>query len=281
VEEIVRAEGVRHVYPDGTAVCFGGQPLVVHRRERVAVLGPNGSGKTTLLFHLLGLLKPAAGTVRVFGVDPGKKLDQIRRRVGVLLQNPAEQIIAPTVRDDVAFSPRNAGMPRAEVMRRVEAVARELEIAQILDRVPQYLSGGEQRKVALAGALVSQPELLVLDEPFEGLDALAKTELKNLLANLHARAGLAIIITTHEINLIPELVDTVYLLARGGEIVFKGTPRELFGRPDLLEQHHLEPPVLVSLFQTLRQRGIAVSLPTTVAEAADELERLLAQQVAF
>lgn len=279
-EEIVRAEGVRYLYPDGTEVNYCGHPFVVSRGERAVLLGPNGSGKSTLLFHLLGLLRPTAGLVRVFGLDPSRDFERLRSRIGALLQNPDEQILAPTVREDIAFSPRNYAVPEEEVAQRVAEVARDLEIEHLLDKVPHYLSGGEKKKVGLAGALAMRPELLVLDEPFEGLDTVAKAELADLLNRLHETQRISLIVTTHEINLVPGFVDRVYLLARGGAIVLAASPRELFGYPDLLAQHHLEPPVLAALFQKLRERGIDLDPAITIDEAADELCRWLAPQPA-
>lgn len=272
-DELVRLEAVRFTYPDGTRVCYDGLPFVVRRGERVVLLGPNGSGKTTLLYHLLGLVRPEAGVVRVFGVDPSRAFEQIRQRIGVVLQNPDEQIIAPTVADDIAFGPRNYGLPEEEVQQRVRSLAQQFEIAHLLDKVPHYLSGGERTKVALAGALAMYPDLLVLDEPFEGLDTLAKSELARLLSHLHRRHGTTIIVSTHEINLIPEFIDTIYLLARGGRIVTKGSPQELLAQPALLAEHHLEPPVLALLFDELRRRGIPVTPALTVAEAVEQLLR--------
>lgn len=272
---IVQASNVHHVYPDGTELHYTGIDLTVDRGERVILLGPNGSGKSTLLLHLVGLLKPQRGSVRVFGVDPAERFEEIRRRIGVVLQDPDRQIVAATVWDDIAFSPRNYGFPEPEVERIVHQMAAQFEIEHLLDKVPQYLSGGEKTKVALAGALAMQPELLILDEPFEGLDTVSKAELADTLSRLHGERGMSIIASTHEINLIPEFVDTVYLLARRGTIVGKGTPRDLFARPELLAEHHLEPPVLASLFHELRRRGIRVGTAITVQEAADEVARLV------
>ncbi len=277
---IVLARDVHYLYQDGTELHYGGIEFKVEPGERVVLLGPNGSGKTTLMFLLVGLLRPDRGTVRLFGVDPAEQFEQVRRRIGVVLQDPDQQIIAPTVRDDIAFSPRNYGLPDPEVRRRVEAAARQFEIERLLDKVPHYLSGGEKTKVALAGALVMEPDLLVLDEPFEGLDTVAKGELAALLTRLHAERGTSIVASTHEINLIPEFVDTVYLLAGGGEIVARSTPRDLYARPELLARHHLEPPVLAALFHELRQRGIPVEAALSPREAADQLARLVHRRAA-
>ena len=168
-DSIVTVSCLKHIYPDTTEIHMCGLDFVVERGERVVVLGGNGSGKTTLLYHLLGLLKPDEGKVTVFGKDPSTEYSAIRERIGVQLQNVEEQILSPTVREDVSFSPRNYGIGREETARMVDAVMAELGIVHLQDKICHYLSGGEKRKVALAGALVMRPELLILDEPFEGL----------------------------------------------------------------------------------------------------------------
>ncbi|MDY0087923.1 MAG: ABC transporter ATP-binding protein, partial [Coriobacteriia bacterium] len=189
LDTVASVSCVRHSYADGTTVHLCGLDFLVHRSQRVAVLGPNGSGKTTLLYHLLGLLRSQEGEVRVFGVDPGDQWPAVRQRIGVVLQNVDEQLLAPTVGDDVAFSPRQYGMAEAEVQRRVADSLELLDIAHLKDRVPHNLSGGEKRKVALAGALVMDPELLILDEPFEGLDPASRANFIDLLEHLSAERG--------------------------------------------------------------------------------------------
>lgn len=279
MEEIVRISDVRHVYPDGTTLHFHGLDFVVRQGERVALLGANGSGKTTLLYHLIGLLKPQSGMVKVLGRDPAVEWHLIRKDVGVLLQNPEVQIIAPRVRDDIGFSPRNYGVPPDETDRMVDEIAQLLEITHLLDRVPHYLSGGEKQKVALAGALVMKPRLLIMDEPFEGLDAASKMELVRLLNRLHSEKGMAMIVTVHDVNLAPYFIDTVYMMAVGGEIVRRGTPREIFGDPELMAQHRLEPPVLSRLFLKLRDLGYPLDTVMTVEEATSALASLMGEKV--
>ena len=180
-DEVVRVSCVRHSYEDGTSVHLCGLDFVAMRGTRTVLLGPNGSGKTTLIYHVLGLLRAQEGLVNVFGVDPSKEWAAIRRRIGVVLQNVDEQLLMPTVADDVAFSPRQYGLPESEVHERVGNALNLLGIAELAERVPHDLSGGEKRKVALAGALVMEPELLVLDEPFEGLDPAARVSLVALI----------------------------------------------------------------------------------------------------
>lgn len=272
-EQVVAVRKLRHVYPDGTTLNYTGPDFLVHRGERVALLGSNGSGKSTLLFHILGLLRPTEGEVRVFGYDPAREFDRIRRRIGVLFQDPDEQIIAPTVREDIGFSPRNYGYPPAEVDRMVQEIAADLGISDLLDKVPHYLSGGQRLKLALAGALVLKPDLLVLDEPFEGLDAASREDLVVLLNRLHRERGVSMVVTVHDVDLAPHFVDTVYLLGQGGAIVEKGSPHHIFSEPELLIAHRLEPPVLSLLFAELRRRGIAVEPAFSVLEAADRIEQ--------
>jgi len=275
-EPIVHVSCVRHVYPDRTAVHLCGLDFVVERGQRVVVLGPNGCGKSTLLFHILGLLAPQEGRVSVFGVDPARQFTKIRERVGVLLQNSEEQIVAPTVEDDVSFSPRSYGYTPAEVEAKVTAALRRVGIEHLRHKVCHYLSGGEKRKVALAGALVLEPELLVLDEPFEGLDPASRGEIVELLNGLNRELGVTLVVATHDVPLVELLADQVYVLKRGGEIVAQGPPAQIFRDVGLLRATNLEPPVLAELFQKLEARGVLLGRPASLEEAA----RLLAERLA-
>jgi len=271
VDPVVRVSCVRHVYPDRTQVHLCGLDFEVPAGQRVVILGPNGCGKTTLLYHVLGLLEPAEGEVTVFGVNPARQFDRIRERIGVLLQNAEEKIIAPTVWDDVSYSPRTYGHSAADVERRVQAALECVGIAHLRDKVCHHLSGGEKRKVALAGALVLEPELLVLDEPFEGLDPASRVDLMNLLNDLHARRGVSMVLATHDVNAVTAMADRVYLLLRGGEIVAQGPPADIFRDPGRLRRSNLEPPVLAELFQRLEELGVPLGRPETVEAAARAL----------
>ena len=267
-DPIVRVSCVRHTYPDRTQVHLCGLDFVVRKSERVVVLGPNGCGKTTLLYHILGLLEPQEGEVLVFGVNPARHYHHIRERVGILLQNVDEQIIAPTVWDDVSFSPRNYGYSGAEVDRMVNQALERVGIAHLRHKVCHHLSGGEKRKVALAGAIVLGPELLVLDEPFEGLDPASRADLRELLNRLHSEQGVSLVMATHDVDVVPEMADQVYVLLRGGEIVAQGPPSEIFRDPGMLRRSNIQPPVLSELFQRLEEHGAALGRPMTVEDAA-------------
>jgi len=272
VEEVVRVSCVRHSYEDGVEVHLCGLDFVAMRGERVAVLGPNGSGKTTMIYHILGLLRSREGLVRVFGVDPSQHWPEIRRRIGVVLQNVDEQLLAPTVAEDVAFSPRQYGLPPDEIRWRVERSLALLGIEQLAGRVPHNLSGGEKRKVALAGALVMEPELLVLDEPFDGLDPTSRGGLTELLDALARDTGTTIVMSTHEIDSVPDLADRAYVLAPGGHIALSGTPAEVFANADVLSAGNIKPPVLAELFAALKEADASAPPPAlSVAEAVHAL----------
>jgi cobalt/nickel transport system ATP-binding protein len=270
-EPIVRVSCVRHTYPDRTVVHLCGLDFVVERGQRAVVLGPNGCGKTTLLYHILGLLEAQEGEISVFGVNPARHFNRIRERVGVLLQDVDEQIIAPTVWDDVSFSPRSYGYGDAEVGRMTEEALERVGIAHLGHKVCHYLSGGEKRKVALAGALVLQPELLVLDEPFEGLDPASRADLVGLLNQLHGDYGVTLVMATHDVNVVNAMADVVYVLVGGGEIVAHGPPEQIFRKPALLRSSNIEPPVLAELFQRLEELGVSLGRPLSVAEAAQAI----------
>jgi cobalt/nickel transport system ATP-binding protein len=272
-ENIVTVSCLKHTYPDTTEVHICGLDFLVNRGERVVVLGGNGSGKTTLLYHILGLLKPDEGRVTVFGVSPATAYNDIRERIGVLLQNVEEQILSPTVWEDIAFSPRNYGYSREDTARMVDAVMAELGITRLRDKICHYLSGGEKRKVALAGALVLRPELLILDEPFEGLDSRSRAELVELL-NQRNRDGMSLIMSTHDLNLVGSLADRVYVLARGEGVVAAGTPVETFTHVDALKRSNIDPPVLTELFNRLREQGMGLKMPVNVDQAVADLTRL-------
>lgn len=266
--ELVKVSNLKFKYPDGTALVYDGQDFTVSQGERVVILGPNGSGKSTLLSLLLGLLTSSEGEINVLGIDPAKDYEKVRERIGVLLQNVDLQIIAPKVSEDIAFSPRNYGYKKEEIEKLVDDILIKLEIEHLRDKVPHYMSGGEKAKVGIAGALVTKPELLILDEPFEHIDPTCRMELINILNNINKEHGTAIVLSTHNMNTVPLIADTVYLIAEGGKIVGKGTPKEIFSEIDKLSQCHVEPPILASLFSELKKQGIDLDISLTIDEAA-------------
>ncbi len=270
---IARVNCLKHEYPDHTTVDLCGLDFTVRRGQRVVVLGANGSGKSTLIYHLLGLLAPVDGDVTVFGVNPARSFREVRQRVGVVLQNVDDQIIGPTVWDDVTFTPRAMGWPRERVAAAGDAILERLNIRHLRNKIPHYLSGGEKRKVALAGALVTEPELLILDEPFTGLDPRSRSELVDLLDSVSEQLHPGYVISTHEIDFVPHIADYVYVLAGPGGIALSGTPGEVFSQGDRLRELGVDAPSLAELFSAMKDRGWDVGIPLTVEQALSELDR--------
>jgi len=238
VAPALEVRGLRFHYPDGTSA-LDGVDLVVGRGERVALVGPNGAGKTTLALHTNGLLRPDAGHVRVAGVDLADgTLREVRRRVGFVFQDAEDQLFMARVRDDVAFGPANHGLRGAELDARVDAALAALGVSHLADRAPHHLSGGEQRRVAIATVLALRPDVLVLDEPTAGLDPASRRDLIRVLQDL----DVAQLVVTHDLLLVLELCPRTVLMD-GGRVVAEGPSRALLSDAALLAAHRLESPV--------------------------------------
>ena len=272
-EMIVSVDCITHVYPDLTKVQICGLDFIVNQGERVGILGANGCGKTTLLRHLLGVLIPKDGSVRVFGVDPGKEYSKIRQRIGVVMQDVDEQILGPTVYDDILFAPLNYGVEKARAEALARAVIKRLNIESIQGKIVHYLSGGEKKKVALAGALVLEPDLLILDEPFTGLDPKSKRDLIHILNDLNREIGVTVIMTLHEVELVAEVTDVLYLMHGHGNLSDRGRPDEIFGKFKDLESFNLEEPTLTKLFKGLKKEGLDFGDPLRVDEAIQSIKK--------
>jgi cobalt/nickel transport system ATP-binding protein len=272
-ERIVEVDCITHVYPDMTKVQICGLDFIVNRGERVSILGSNGCGKTTLLKHLLGVLVPRDGKVKVFGVDPGKEFSKIREKVGVVMQDVDEQILGPTVYDDILFAPLNYGVEKKKAEALAKAVIERLNLEPIQKKIVNYLSGGEKKKVALAGALVTEPDLLILDEPFTGLDPVSRRDLVRILNELNKEKGITFIITLHEVDLVPEMTDILYLMHGHGDLSERGRPDEIFGRFKDLESFNLEEPTLTKLFKGLKKEGLDFGDPLRMDEAIQSIKK--------
>lgn len=270
MNEILRIGCIKHRYADSTEINICGLNFVMSQGEKVALLGANGCGKTTLLSHIIGLLAPEEGEVKVFGLNPTRDFKKLRPMLGVLLQSAQEQLIGPTVWDDVAFAPLNSRWPLEEVKRSVDEVLADLGIRHLAPKIPHYLSGGEQQKVALAGALVMRPKLLVLDEPFSRVDQRSKKEIILFLDSINKKYDTSILFTTHDMSPIYPLADTVYVM-KEGEILARGTPMEIISNYDILHAAGLETPDLLELFNYLKERGVDLPPTLSLEEAADVL----------
>ncbi|MFL6126721.1 energy-coupling factor ABC transporter ATP-binding protein [Actinophytocola sp.] len=233
----LEVKGLAFAYPDGHQALYG-IDLRVEPGERVAVLGPNGAGKTTLVLHLNGVLTAGAGHIEVAGLPVNKaNLHEIRRRVGIVFQDPDDQLFMQTVREDVAFGPANFGLRGEELDRRVRRALDAVGMAEHADRSPLHLSGGQRRRVALATVLACDPEILVLDEPSANLEPVARRELAEVLLSLHR----TMLMVTHDLPYALQLCPRS-VLVDDGVVVADGPTRELLADEALLAAHRLELP---------------------------------------
>ncbi|MFO7547976.1 MAG: ABC transporter ATP-binding protein [Acidimicrobiia bacterium] len=229
--------GLEFGYPDGTDVLHG-VDLVVGPGERVALLGPNGAGKTTLVLHLVGILRGRSGTVRVGGLElADATVMEIRRRVGLVFQDPDDQLFMPTVHQDVAFGPANFGLTGSELAGRVEEALAAVAMGGVADRAPHHLSGGERRRVAIATVLAMRPQMLVLDEPTSNLDPAGRRELVDVLRSL----AITTLIVTHDLPFALELCPRSVII-NGGSVVADGATRDLLSDAALMKSNRLELP---------------------------------------
>ena len=233
----VRVTDLHYAYPDGT-VALGGVHLDVAPGERVALLGPNGAGKTTLMLHLNGVLTASHGTVEIGGTVLARNtVREIRRRVGVVFQDPDDQLFMPTLAQDVAFGPANFGVRGAELEARVARALDAVSMTELASRSPAHMSGGQRRRAALATVLACEPEVLVLDEPSANLDPVARRELAETLSGLAA----TMLIVTHDLPYAAQLCDRAIVMD-GGVIVADGPVPDVLSDDDLLAAHRLELP---------------------------------------
>jgi cobalt/nickel transport system ATP-binding protein len=233
----IHVENLHYRYPDGR-VALDGVDLSIAPGERVAILGPNGAGKTTLMLHLNGVLTATSGTIEISGIGLSRKtLRDIRRRVGLVFQDPDDQLFMPTVAQDVAFGPANFGVSGDALAARVAAALSVVSMTEHADRSPAHLSGGQRRRAALATVLACEPEILVLDEPSANLDPVARRELAETLAILPA----TMVIVTHDLPYAAQLCDRAIVLD-GGVVVADDTVTAVLSDADLLAAHRLELP---------------------------------------
>ena len=235
-DKVLEIKGLHFAYPDGHAA-LNGIDLVLGAGEKVALVGPNGAGKSTLMLHLNGILL-GQGSLRVAGLELEKNnLPQIRAQVGVVFQNPDDQLFSPTVFEDVAFGPLHMGLPEAEVRQRVDAALGAVKMGAYRERLSHHLSVGEKKRIAIATVLSMQPSLLVLDEPSAGLDPRARRTLINLLREL----PISMLVSTHDLAMVAELFPRTVVMD-GGLIAADGPTSVILDDTALLDAHGLEKP---------------------------------------
>jgi len=267
---LIHVNKLEFTYPGGT-LALEGVSLHVPEGSFLAIMGANGSGKSTLLKHLNGLLYAQGGGVRIDGMEVNSRsFDEINRIVGFVFQDPNDQIFAPTVREDIAYGPRNLGLAADETANRVEKAAEQVAITELLDRPIHHLSYGQKKRLSIAGVLAMEPRVLVLDEPTASLDPMGEKRLMRLLHDLN-RGGMTVVMATHDVDLVPLYARQVCLL-RAGRLAVSGGLREVFGNQELIERCHLRLPRISYLFEKFPELS---ELPLTVGMARRKLEELL------
>jgi cobalt/nickel transport system ATP-binding protein len=263
-------------YPDGTAA-LRDVNIDIRNGEFVGVLGSNGSGKTTLLKVVDGLLKPLKGSILLDGVDIRKLSPrEIYSKVGLIFQNPDDQLFAPTVFEDVAFGPLNMGFSREETGERVMKALVEVDMEGYRDKPIHTLSFGQKKRICIAGLLAMGHAILLLDEPTAGLDPMGEYRMMSLLLKLNRERGVTIAMATHSVDLVPLFLDRLYILSRG-RVVRRGTPEEVFTAPEEMEHVRLRLPQIAEMIYRLKHEDHLPlgRLPLTIGEARREIVRLL------
>jgi len=245
--------------------------FIAPRNARIAVIGSNGAGKSTLFKHFNGIFKPTSGSVLIRG-EPITKLNirEVRKFVGIVFQNADDQIFSPTVEQDVAFGPTNLGLDEETIHHRVHEALKIVGIEDLANRVPHHLSGGEKKRVAIAGVIAMEPEVLVLDEPTAGLDPQGVHDLIGFVNSLSKQYGMTVIFSTHDVSLVAEVADYIYVMNKG-RFVAEGNVEQIFMQPDMLKSMRLDVPVLPKLLRSLQQNGVPVSMAYTYEDAENAL----------
>ena len=276
---IIKTDGLRFSYPaaEGLApIVLDGVDLAIEAGSFVAVLGHNGSGKSTLAKHMNAILLPSGGKVWVDGMDTADeaRLLDIRRTVGMVFQNPDNQIVANVVEEDVAFAPENLGVPPAEIRQRVDAALKAVGMYEYREHAPHLLSGGQKQRVAIAGVIAMAPRCIVLDEPTAMLNPVGRREVLRTIQTLNRTSGVTVVLITHHMDE-AALADRLVVMA-GGHVVADGTPKTVFSRVEELKAVGLTVPETVELCYELRQDGLELPLDAlSVEECAQALYRLL------
>ena len=277
----IKTENLEYIYMAGTPYAkkaITDINIEIGPGEFVGLIGHTGSGKSTLIQHLNGLIKPTSGRVLVDGKDINSKevsLRLLRFKIGLVFQYPEYQLFDETVLSDIAFGPKNLGLPEQEALARAREAMELVGLSPELEnKSPLELSGGQKRRIAIAGVLAMKPELLILDEPAAGLDPRGRTEILSRIKDLHQKQGMSILLVSHSMEDIAKMAERV-LIIKGGTIVREGTPKEIFGLGAELKEYGLDVPQITKLVNKLKEAGY--DLPDdiyTVSKAEEEILRL-------
>ncbi|ADY57164.1 cobalt ABC transporter, ATPase subunit [Syntrophobotulus glycolicus DSM 8271] len=268
-DNILEVQDLSYVYADGTKALHQIN-LEIRNGKTTAVLGGNGAGKSTLFLNLNGILKPSSGRI-LFGGKPLEYshggLRELRRRVGIVFQDPDTQLFSASVYQDISFGPVNMKLPEQEVRRRVEGALARTGISHLKDKATHCLSFGQKKRVAIAGILAMEPEVLVLDEPTAGLDPMGSSEIMKLMMETQKELGISVVIATHDIDIVPLYCDRAYVLNEG-KVIMGGTPTEVFSRKELVRSVHLRLPRIGHLMEILQEKdGWGIANAFTISEA--------------
>lgn len=252
-------ENLSFTYPDGTQA-LKNINIEIEKGEKVAIIGPNGAGKSTLFSHFNGLTEPTSGCVKIEGKPISFEKDEllkVRQKVGIVFQDPNDQLFAPTVKEDIAFGPMNLGLSYDEVEKRVEDALKMVGMENYEDKTPHHLSGGQQKRIAIAGIIAMKPELMILDEPTAGLDPDGVEKVLNIMNQLNEE-GMTLIISSHDIDMISKYADKIFVLYNG-EIIESGNKNKIFSDMELLKKAHLRTPITTEILYNLKESGLNVN----------------------
>ncbi len=252
-------ENLSFTYPDGTQA-LKNINIKIEKGEKVAIIGPNGAGKSTLFSHFNGLTEPTSGCVKIEGKPISFEKDEllkVRQKVGIVFQDPNDQLFAPTVKEDIAFGPMNLGLSYDEVEKRVEDALKMVGMENYEDKTPHHLSGGQQKRIAIAGIIAMKPELMILDEPTAGLDPDGVEKVLNIMNQLNEE-GMTLIISSHDIDMISKYADKIFVLYNG-EIIESGNKNKIFSDMELLKKAHLRTPITTEILYNLKESGLNVN----------------------
>lgn len=271
-EPILETQNLTFTYPDGTRA-LKNINMSINKGEKVAVMGANGAGKSTLFSHFNGLTEPTSGIVKINGNEmkyDKKSLLKIRQKVGVVFQNPDDQLFAPTVQEDVAFGPMNLGLDLNEVDKRVEKSLKMVGMEGFEEKPPHHLSGGQQKRVSIAGIIAMDPELMIIDEPTAGLDPQGVDQVLTILNHLNEK-GMTLLVSSHNVELITEFANKIFIV-HDGEIINEGSTNDVFSNHEILKKAHLRPPKASEILHKLQKEGLNVQPnKLTTQEACDEI----------
>ena len=269
---MIEIDNISYSYEDSGRAALSEVSLTVKRGEFLAIVGHNGSGKSTLAKHLNALLLPTSGTVRVEGMDTREEANTlaIRQKVGMVFQNPDNQLVTTVVEEDVAFGPENLGVPSAEIRARVDAALAAVGMERFAERAPHMLSGGQKQRIAIAGMLAMEPEVLVLDEATAMLDPRGRKEILSIVSKLHAEKGITVVMITQYMEEATG-ADRVAVMS-DGKLLLTGTPAEVFRQTELLRAHRLDIPAMTELKERLNANG--AGLPENILTVEDMTEAI-------